>query len=77
MKNNNNNLLFFDIFITILIVGTVTFIKDQSDYSENEKRYKDKYIYCLIRDLVISIIFILSIRSLISNNYNPFLYFRF
>ena len=38
MKNNNNNLLFFDIFITILIVGTVTFIKDQSDYSENEKK---------------------------------------
>ena len=42
MKNNNNNLLFFDIFITILIVGTVTFIKDQSDYSENEKRYLEK-----------------------------------
>ena len=43
----------------------------------NLKKYKDKYIYCLIRDLVISIIFILSICSLISNNYNPFLYFRF
>ena len=60
-------------YLLFLIIGLIFMFP----IINNLKRYKDKYIYCLIRDLVISIIFILSICSLISNNYNPFLYFRF
>ena len=60
-------------YLLFLIIGLIFMFP----IINNLKKYKDKYIYCLIRDLVISIIFILSICSLISNNYNPFLYFRF
>ena len=49
---NNNNLLFFDIFITILIIGTFTFIKNQSDYSEIEKRHLDKIPHFYISDYI-------------------------
>ena len=67
-----NNYLIINNFIFILI-GIIFIFPIKNIF----QKHQEKYSYCLLRDIIISIIFVLSICSLINNNYNPFLYFRF
>ena len=41
------------------------------------KKYKDKTIYGIVRDIILLFILVFGIVSLINNSYNPFIYFRF
>ena len=67
---SNYNVINYFIFIIIGII----FMFPITKYF---KKYETKYMYCIIRDIVLIILLCISICSLINNSYNPFLYFRF
>ena len=67
----NYNLLNYFVFI---LLG---FIFSFPIYKKVNERFMQNKIYNLLKDIIIIVIFIFSICTLISNSYNPFIYFRF
>ena len=58
-------------FIVLGIVFSFPWVKYFDD------RYKDSFIYILIKDIGLMIVLTLSVFFLINDSYNPFIYFRF
>ena len=67
---NNYNLINY---FSFLIIGLIFMFPIINKF----KKYNDNKVLFYIKDIVLIIIFLLSIGSLINNSYNPFIYFRF
>ena len=61
-------------YLPFLVIG---FVFSFPIFSKINNKLKENIIYNVIKDICIVLIFVFSICILISNSYNPFIYFRF
>lgn len=73
---NNTFLYYFKNYFIILLVATI-FSTPVMNVIKKKISKKNELLIFIITLLVITTLFILSIASLVSDTYNPFLYFRF
>ena len=69
--------MFLGYFTQNAIILTIGAILSTPVIKVLSSRFKDSVIYSLIRIIGISLLFIMCIASLVSNSYNPFIYFNF
>ena len=74
---NSYFLYYFKNYFIILLLGCLFSTPIISKILEKEKQYKNQKLVLIIRIIVYIILFIITISYLISDTYNPFLYFRF
>lgn len=67
---DNSNIIYAALFV---LIGLIFMFPILNIF----KKYKNSFTYNTIRDIILIMLFIISIFSLINNSYNPFIYFRF